>query len=289
VTGERSEEGYALLAAIAAIAIFSTLALAVLGQVQGAILQSKAEIERARADTAAEAGSQLAIQNLAGDNPAFRWPLDSRPHEFEFGGAHVTVRLVDQRGKLPLAALEDKQVRKLFELLDVPSNRIDVVTDSYLDWVDDDDDPRPNGAEYTYYAARHIHPQNSVPQSFEELELIRGFEPALVAKIRAVATLHFGSGTFDSRHASPIAIAVLATGADDSGEDSTEGATEEIDAEREAQGQHVALDIGDSNQAGRTVEVVVEAATPGGGRSRLSQIIELTGNKDRAFAVLEAD
>ena len=285
MTAKRSEEGYALLAAIAAIAIFSTLALAVLGQVQGAILQSKAEIERARADTAAEAGSQLAIQNLTGGNPAFRWPLDSRPHEFEFGGAHVTIRLVEQRGKLPLAALDDSQARKLFELLDVPADRIDVVTDSYLDWVDDDDDPRPNGAEYAYYAARHIHPQNSVPQSFEELELIRGFDPALVAKIRAVATLHFGSGTFDPRHTNPIAIAVLATGADNS----AENATEEIDAEREAQGQHVALDIGDSNLAGRTVEVAVEAATPGGGRSRLSQVIELTGNKDRPFAVLEAD
>jgi general secretion pathway protein K len=281
VTRERGDEGYALLAAIAAIAIFSTLALAVLGQVQGAILQCKAEIERARADTAAESGAQLAIQNLIGDNPATRWSFDGRPREFSLGGARVTVRLIDQLGKLPLVALDEKEVRKLFELLKVPPDRIDLVTDSYLDWTDDDDDVRPNGAEYEFYAARHIRPQNTAPQSFEELGLIRAFDPMLVAKIREVATLHFGSGIFDSRHANPIAIAVLAAG--------TENLPEQIDAEREAEGQRVAIDLADSDVNGRTVEVAVEAVTPGGGRSRLSQIIELTGTKDRPFAVLEAD
>lgn len=281
MTARRGEEGYALLAAIAAIAIFSTLALAVLGQVQGAILQSKAEIERARADSAAEAGAQLAIQNLIGASPAMRWSFDGRPRAFSFGGAEVTIRLIDQRGKLPLVALEEKQVRKLFELLKVPADRIDIVTDSYLDWTDDDDEVRPNGAELEYYAARHIHPQNSAPQSFEELELIRGFDPALVARIRDVATLHFGNGSFDSTHANPIAVAVLSSGAGNS--------PEEIEAEREAQGQRVAIDLNDTNLAGRTVEVAVDAATRGGGRAHLSEVIELTGNRDRPFAVLEAD
>lgn len=275
------DEGYALLAAIAAIAVFATLALAVLARVQASLLQANAEIERVRVDAAAQAGVQLAIQNLSSSDRAFRWSLDGRPREFGFAGSRVTVRVIDERGKLPLAALEDQQVRKLFELLGVPGDRLDIVTDSFLDWTDDDDDPRPNGAESAYYARRHIRPPNTAPQSIDELALVRGFDPALVARLKEVATLHFGSGTFNSAHANPIAIAVLATG----GEDSPEA----IEAEREAAGQRTAIELDDKLTAGRTVEILAEAATPGGGRSHARQVIELTGNADRPYTIVEAD
>jgi general secretion pathway protein K len=275
------DEGYALLAAIAAIAVFATLALTILARVQGSILQANADIERARADAAAQAGVQMAIQNLVGSDRAFRWSLDGRPRDFPFAGSHVTIRLIDERGKLPLAALEDQQVRKLFELLGVSPDRLEVITDSYLDWTDDDDDARSNGAESAYYARRHIRPPNSAPQSMDELALVRGFDPALVAKLKEVATLHFGSGTFSSAHANPIAIEVLASG----GEDSPEA----IEAEREAAGQRTAIELDDDKVAGRTVEILAEAATPGGGRSHAREVVELTGNIDRPYAILEAD
>ena len=169
----------------------------------------------------------------------------------------------------------------MFEQLGLTGDRLDTVTDSYLDWTDDDDDVRPNGAEFGYYASRHIHAPNGAPQSFEELALIRGFDPALVERLRAVATLHFGAGGFNAAHASPIAIAVMKKGGG--------GSPEAIDAEREARGQRTAIDLDDSGVAGRTVEIAVDASTAGGGRSRLSQLIELTGNKDRPFAVLESN
>jgi hypothetical protein len=115
----------------------------------------------------------------------------------------------------------------------------------------------------------------------DELALVRGFDPALVARLKEVATLHFGGGTFNSAHASPVAIEVLATGAEDS--------AEAIQAEREASGQRAAIELDDDKTAGRMAEIEVEAATPGGGRSRARQIVELTGNNDRPYAIIEAD
>jgi general secretion pathway protein K len=276
-----SDEGYALLAAIAAIAVFSTLALGVLGQVQASILQANAEVERAHANAAAEAGVQLAIQNLISDDRAFRWSLDGRPRQWSFAGSQVTIRVMAENGKVPLAALDEKQARKLFEMLGVPEDRLDVATDSYLDWTDDDDEPRPNGAEYAYYSRRHIHPPNSLPQSIDELVLVRGFDVGLVNKLKQVATLHFGSGSFDPRHASPTAIAALAAGGEDS--------PEEIEAEREAAGERTAIELDDKDTAGRTAEIDVEVVTAGGGKSRRRQVVELTGNKDRPYAILEAE
>lgn len=281
MTDARSDEGYALLAAIAVIAVFATLALALLGQVQAALVQANAEIERARADAAADAGAQLAIRNLISDDRAFRWSLDGRPHQLTFAGSRLTVRLIEERSKIPLLALEEEQVRRLFELLKVPGDHLDEVVDSYLDWTDDDDEPRPNGAEFAYYARRHIHPRNAPPQSFGELALVRGFTPDLVERLRAVATLHFGNGPFDPHHADPIALGVMSEG----GEDSPEA----IEREREFAGQRTAIELDEPATPGRTVELNVEAVTAGGGRSHLRRLIELTGNRDRPYTVIEAE
>lgn len=277
----RSDDGYALLAAVAAIAVFATIALTVVGQVQGAIFQASAEVERARADTAAESGAQLAIQNMIGDDRAFRWSLDGRRRLFTLPGARVAVDVVDQRGKVPIQALEEDQVRRLFKLLKVPDDHIDVVTDSFLDWTDDDDDVRPNGAEFAYYSRRGIHPPNGPPQSFDELILVRGFDPTLVARLRAVATLHFGTGGFDPRHANVVALQVMTAGGEDS------PAT--IDRERELAGQRPPIELDDADNAGRIVEINVTAVTPAGGRSRLTELVAFTGSPDRPFVVLESN
>lgn len=275
------DEGYALLAAVAAIAVFATFALAVIAQVQGTILQAGAEVERARADTAVEAGTQLAIQNLIGDDRTFRWSLDGRRRLFNLAGARVSIEVVDQRGKVPLLAIEEEQVRRLFEQLKVPQNRLDIIIDSFLDWTDDDDDPRPNGAEFAYYARRGIHPPNARPQSFDELIMVRGFDPAIIGRLRTVATLNFGTGGFEPRHANAVALAVMTEG----GEDSPAA----IDRQRELAGQRPAIELDDAPTAGRIVELNVIAITPGGGRSRSTQLVEFTNSKDRPYVILESD
>ena len=276
----RADEGYALLAAVAAIAVFATFALAILGQVQASILAAGADVERARADSAAEGGAQLAIQNLISVDRTVRWSLDGRPRVADIGGTTLSISVTDQRGMVPLLALDEKQVRRLFELLKVPADRIDIVTDSFLDWTDDDDEARPNGAEFAYYSRHRIHPPNTSPQSFDELILVRGFDPTLVDRLRAFATLHFGTGGFNPRHANPIALALMTEG----GEDSPEA----INRAREQAGQRTAIELDDVETAGRIVAVSVTAKTPGGGRSRLDQLVELTGNPVRPYAILDS-
>lgn len=276
------EEGYALIAAIATIAVFATIALAILGSMQSSIVQANAEIERAHADAAAEAGVQLALQGLLTDNRAFRWSIDGRTRQATFGDARLSIRIEDQRGKIPLAALDEDQTRRLFEALSVSGARLPIVTDSFLDWFDDDDDVRPDGAELEYYAAKGIHPRNGVPLSIDELAVVRGFDTALVEKLRTIATLHFGSGSFEDRHADPIAIGVMTEG----GENSPEA----IDRAREQAGQRAAIELGeDIDLAGRPIGIVVDAYTPGGGHARHRQIVELTGSATRPYVTRDYD
>lgn len=276
------EEGYALLAAIATIAVFATIALTVLNGMQTSIVQANAEIERAHADAAADAGVQLALQGLLTENRAFRWSIDGRTRQANVGDARLTIRVEDQRGKIPLASLDEHQTARLFEKLGVTGERLSIVTDSFLDWVDDDDDPRQNGAEIDYYAARGIHPRNGVPLSIDELVLVRGLDRPLVERLKQVATLHFGAGSFEPSHADPIAIAIMTEG----GEDSPEA----IDRARELEGQSTAIELdSDIDLTGRPLGIVVDAYTPAGGHARRREIVELTGAAARPYVVREYD
>ncbi|MBM4109219.1 MAG: hypothetical protein FJ255_10495 [Phycisphaerae bacterium] len=56
------------------------------------------------------------------------------------------------------------------------------VADSILDWVDDDDDTQPLGAEIGYYRAQaySYEPRNAPLRSVEEMELVAGADPILV-------------------------------------------------------------------------------------------------------------
>jgi len=56
------------------------------------------------------------------------------------------------------------------------------ICDSILDWLDADDDPRPQGAEAPYYKQQQktYTPRNAVPIALEELLLIRGVKRPLL-------------------------------------------------------------------------------------------------------------
>jgi hypothetical protein len=58
----------------------------------------------------------------------------------------------------------------------------DDVADNILDWIDADDNPRPNGVESQYYSALNPSylPRNGPPMSIEELLLVKGVTPELL-------------------------------------------------------------------------------------------------------------
>ena len=58
----------------------------------------------------------------------------------------------------------------------------DDVADAILDWIDADDNPRPNGAESQYYLGLPLPyvPRNGPPVTIDELLLVRGVTPELL-------------------------------------------------------------------------------------------------------------
>lgn len=277
---QTGEAGYALVAAVASILVFAVIALMVIEANRGSVVTVAAEVDRARAEAAAEAGVAMALNDLLHPGPAGLPPIDGRVRQIRYGAANLAIAIEDEQGKIPLNALDDDQVRRLFGELGLSGDRLDMAADSFLDWIDEDEDVRPNGAELSFYAPSGIHPRNGPLRSVGEVALVRGVDTDIARRLAGIATVHFGTGQFRPEHASLIAIRVI--------EGDTEGAVDLVNRQRELAGQQTALAIGEElSLVGRPVTIRVDARLDGGAHVVLWQIAILTGRAVQPYVLRE--
>ena len=276
------QRGYALVAAVAGLIFFATIALGVLAVTQRALVTGSADVEAARVAVAAEAGVVLAIDQLLNPSLAGAWSNDGRLHRADFDGVQLEIAIVDERGKVPLNLLDEKQIEALLEYAGLSGERLTIARDSYLDWIDDDDEPRSDGAEIDYYRKQGIRPRNGALTSLGELGRVRGFSPDVVSRIASIGTVDFGSGSFETRFAKPAAIRIMYV--------NDSGSVAEIERAREAAGQVTALAFSqDSKLVARPLLVAVTARIATGAMARRACVIELTGTAGRPFVLRHCD
>lgn len=92
--------------------------------------------------------------------------------------------ITPEAGKLNINAASEEEIGRLFEDVMVGlqmQNWPDLVA-AFLDWRDEDDETRPQGAEQDYYSAPELDylPKNGRLDSIEELLQIRGFSAAVL-------------------------------------------------------------------------------------------------------------
>lgn len=273
------ERGYAMVAAVAGIAVFALMALALVQSNQNDIVLVNAEVGQAKAAAAADAGLAIALNGLLAKDRANRWSIDGRPRTASFGGASLLIRIEDERGKVPINLLDDELAARLMEAIGLGyGGAARTAADSLIDWIDDDEEPRPDGAEVDYYQSRGIRPRNGPLQSIEELAVIRGFSPKMVEQLKPFVTVNFGTGGFDARYAHPRAIGVMLDGGADS--------PAAINRQRELDGQRAAIELGDAiDLVGRPLAITIEAERPDGTRSKRQVIVELTGADARPYII----
>src|SRR5438876_8930815 len=96
--------------------------------------------------------------------------------DHELGEGKYNVKVIDEERKLPANKLTEDQWKKLMEVLGTDPLDADVIVDSILDWIDEDDLHRLNGAEDEYYnqLSPPYRAKNGPLDRVEELLLVRG-------------------------------------------------------------------------------------------------------------------
>ncbi len=79
--------------------------------------------------------------------------FDGAWREESLGGGVLRVRLVDEGGKININRANEETLRRVFTNLGLDNASREVLVDSILDWRDQDDLHRANGAENQYYGA----------------------------------------------------------------------------------------------------------------------------------------
>jgi hypothetical protein len=263
------------VAAVTAMAAFAYIAFQVLAADRGGLAIVGARIRQARLAAAADAGISLGLHGLAEDNPSNRWSIDGRARHVDFDGVDLAIVAEDERGKAPLAGLNDAQARALFAGAGADGARLDALVAEFRDWQTEDDRVRngpPTAAELAAPPIRH-----GPIATVGELAGLKDMDPSLLARIAPVVTVFFEeSGPFEPRNAKPLAIAAMSA---QSGVDAAAAATQP-DINSQNPDEEITPD---DHLVGRTITLRVTARDPDGAQTHRMAIVELTGDKARPY------
>jgi general secretion pathway protein K len=140
---------------------------------------------------------------------------------YPIGDGFLTAHITDETAKLNLNDLastsggdiEQKKkilrARRLFELLKVNPDLVDAL----MDWMDQDEVPRPAGAESLYYQSLRPPYQsaNGPLTGLGDLRLVKGFTPEIIERISAYVTVfpQGGGAPMNINTADPIVLQTL--------------------------------------------------------------------------------
>ncbi len=272
-----TQRGYALVAAVVAMAVCAMAALAIAQSSRVAIIGGEGEWSRAQAEAAADAGFAIALHHLAALDETALQAIDGLPRTIQLDGATITMRMIDERGKIALNHAEDKTIDRMLEQAGLSGERLNSARDSLLDWLDDDDQPRAHGAEAGDYTGTAIAPRNASLLSIDELARVRGFTPSLIDRLRPFVTVDPDAQPFDPHHAQPQALAAMTPDADLS--------PDVIQRAREQAGQQVALTSGNPKDLlHRPVTIAVDAQVPGG-HAHHETVVILSSKADQPWDI----
>ncbi len=99
----------------------------------------------------------------------------------ELGNSSFSYTLIDESGKLNINTASEEQLKNLLKNIGVETADIDTIVDSILDWKDENDLHRLNGAEEDYYRGLE-NPYSSKDGPFDiidELLLVKGITPEI--------------------------------------------------------------------------------------------------------------
>lgn len=101
--------------------------------------------------------------------------------EHALGEGKFNVKVSDEESKIPINRATPQQLKRLMILLQIDPFDADVIVDSIIDWMDENDLHQLNGAEDDYY--RSLSPpysaKNGPLDRVEELLLVRGVTPEI--------------------------------------------------------------------------------------------------------------
>jgi general secretion pathway protein K len=188
----RGEQGIALMIVLWIILVLSLLVSGFAWTMHVETLVTSYSRKNLKAQALARAGVEVASVLLLADHRSpteagfdarnQAWAVNDLFYvDHPLGDGVVNVRVTDEESKLPINRASPEQLKRLVILMGVDPFDADVIVDSILDWIDENDLVRLNGAEDDYYLSLSppYRAKNGPIDRVEELLLVRGVTPEI--------------------------------------------------------------------------------------------------------------
>jgi general secretion pathway protein K len=203
----RGNKGFALVITLIVTALLVALLAEFVNEVYVDTSHSHNFVASQQASILAESGIdggvkllQLAATLRMGQSYSALTEVWAKPQSYDSGNGTVTIRIEEESGKLNLNTATNPKgtqneyslmVARLLKNLQLSPDLLDVL----MDWVDDDDTPKPGGAETSYYMTLKTpyRAKNARLETFEELALLKGYTPKILTTLRPLVTVYGGS------------------------------------------------------------------------------------------------
>ena len=244
-------------------------------------LEANALLVGTQARLSAEAAINLAALALRDPDELSRMRADGRIYQQEIDGVLLEVSAIDERGKVDINAADELTLANLFIGNGMELDQAELLAAAVLDWRDEDELERVNGAEEDAYfaAGLEIGPANRQFMMTEELLQVIGMQYELYRKIEPGLTTFSRTDQPDPAFAPVEALMAMP--------DITYDEAVNFVAERNSQqpGESLGTELPNGlvvmeQGRGVTYSIKARATMPNGVWEQLQATIRLGGNRD---------
>lgn len=148
--------------------------------------------DNAEALAMAESGLALAQRMLLLMNNDKRWKADGSLYQIYYKEAEIRVRLFSEKGKIDINQADEKLLTLMMTSTTLKLDEQQALVSAILDWRDDDELVRINGAERSQYeeAGLSYQPTNKDFNSIEELQMVLGMNGAVFEELQPIITVY---------------------------------------------------------------------------------------------------
>jgi general secretion pathway protein K len=243
-------------------------------------LEAHSLLSGTQARLSAEAAVNLAVLALRDPEDESRMVADGRSYQQELDGVLVEVNAIDERGKLDINATDEFTMVNMFIGHGMELGDAELLAAAMMDWRDEDELERVNGAEEDAYLAAglQVGPANRPFMMTEELLQVIGMPYELYRKIEPGITVFSRANTPDPAFAPVEALMALP--------DITHDEAVNFVQERNAQqpGESLGTELPNGlvvmeQGRGVTYSIQARATMPNGVWEQLQVTIRLGGNR----------
>lgn len=173
----------------------------------------------ASAEALADAGIARAVINQTDAEIANRWKLDGTPHVLALPSGRIEVRLADEARKINPNLASDDLLAALFEVCGVDHSAARRLGAAVADWVGAATQEDAAKADPYRAAGRSYSAPHAPIESLDELGLVLGMTPEILASVRPYLSIHAETAAPDAKVAPLVIQRALAMAAKTKGDD----------------------------------------------------------------------